>query len=187
MLGGDLVHQDYRLLHRLGDDDGAALLDGLAGNRLPGEFLKPGIDLDTGRFGELLRRRDEDGTGHLVMLRLGEEIDGHMAGVGVGVGENADLARSCDHVDLHVSEDHLLRRGDEDVAGSGNDVDFRNGLRTVGHGGDGARSADLEDVGHAAEVAGRQQQGIGLVVRRRRTDDDLLHAGHLGRDDVHQQ
>ena len=85
------------------------------------------------RRAEGLVRRDEHGASHLVVLGLREQIHGDVTRVGALVGDNADLARTRDHIDIYLAVDELFSRRDVYVAGSRDDVGFFDRLRAVGH------------------------------------------------------
>ena len=56
-----------------------------------------------------------------------------MARVGALVGDNADLARPRDHIDIYLAVDELFSRRDVYVTGACDDVGFFDRLRAVGH------------------------------------------------------
>ena len=56
-----------------------------------------------------------------------------MARVGALVGDDADLARARDHIDIYFAVDELFSRSDVYVAGTRDNVGFFDRLRAVGH------------------------------------------------------
>ena len=83
--------------------------------------------------------------------------------------------------------DKAFRCGDPWASRSNDLGHLRNGLRAIGHGGNALRAAGLEHLGHTRHARRHQGRVIDFSVgARRRNDDDLLHARHLGRDRGHQ-
>ena len=80
------------------------------------------------------------------MLRLTEQISRDIAGVGLFIRDNQNLARARDHIDGNGTEDLLLRFGDKGVAGADDLVHLGNALGAVRQSGDRLCAADLEDL-----------------------------------------
>ena len=121
------------------------------------------------------------------MLRLAEEVGGHVAGIGGGVGDHQNFAGTCDHVDGHPAEDLLLGFGNVGIAGAHDLVHLGDGLGAVGQSRHGLGAAHLEDAVHACDLGGGENDGIDLAVGAGgRGDDDLLASGDLGGDGVHE-
>ena len=91
-----------------------------------------------GSVGQLLRDRgrdtasaksaivgDQDGLRRLVMLGLGQQIDGDAARIVRGVGQHDDLGRPGDGVDADAAEHLPLGLGDIGVARSDDPIDRR--------------------------------------------------------------
>ena len=113
---------------------------------------------------------------------------GHLGGVGVPVGEDEDLARPGDHVDVHPAEDEPLRGGDVGVPRPADLVHGGEGGGPVRERRDGLRPAHPEQAGHPGDVAGGERPVVHLAraPHARRADVDLAHAGDLRRDGGHE-
>ena len=94
------------------------------------------------------------------VLGLADQVGGDVARVGRPVGDQDDLARPGDAVDVDLAVDLPLGQGDEQVARPDDLVDRRDPLDAVGQGRDGLGAADPVDLGHAQRVAGGQQVGV---------------------------
>ena len=124
------------------------------------------------------------------MLRLREQVGGHVHGVGGPVCDDHHFGRSGRQVDAALAEDLELGGRDPGVARTDDAVD-RGDTRvgqSVGHRPDGLGAA-RDDEGVHSNQSGRSQQR--LVDRafgiRGRGDDDRADAGHFGRNHAHQQ
>ena len=121
------------------------------------------------------------------MLRLSDQVHGGELGPGRLVDDHHHFARPGDRVDVDVAEDVLFGQGHEQVAGADDFVDARNPLDAVGHGRHRLSPAEPIDFADAQFATRGQHVGIvGAELRRRSDDDQLLHAGHLGRHGRHQ-
>ena len=117
--------------------------------------------------GQLRGVGDEDAAGVGVMLRLGEQVGGHVLGVSPGIGQDGDLGRPRLGVDADRSHDGPLGGRHIDVAGTGDDVDapaqdLSPGVCTVGV------VLGVSTVGGGANHATRQdsflRQRLGSIV-----------------------
>ena len=89
---------------------------------------------------------DQDGLRRLVVLGLGEQVDGDAARVVRGVGEDHDFRRAGDAVDADPAEHLALGLGDIGVAGADDAVHRRDGLRCPRPGRRRLRAADAVDL-----------------------------------------
>ena len=140
------------------------------------------------RAGQLRRIRDEHGSRHDVVLGLGDEVVGHLGGVGRGVGEHGDLRGTGLRVDAHHRTHEALGGGDEDVAGAGDHVDGLEPLVTVGEEGHRLRTTDGPHLVHPEEGAHGKHRGVrvaAVILLRRRGHHEVLRPGGLGRNHVH--
>src|SRR5690606_11790392 len=120
----------------------------------------------------------------LIVLGLGEEVDGADRGVGVVVCDDDGLSGAVDRVDADVAVDGALGEGDVDVAGADDLVDAREGLGAVGEGGDGLGAAAAEDAASAGDGRGGERDvGHAAIRGGRANDDDVLDARYPGRHD----
>ena len=100
---------------------------------------------------------------------LGEQVGGDPGGMRpVRVGEDEDFARAGELVDGHGTEHLAFRLDDVGVAGAEDFDDGLDGLRAVGEGGDGLRTADLVDLGGPGEFERAEERGGDVAVARRR-------------------
>ena len=137
-----------------------------------------------------------------IVLRLGEQVGGHVLGVGPSVGQNGDLGGPRLGIDADRPHDGSLGGRHVDVAGTGDDVhapaqDLSPGVRAVGvvlgvgavgEHRDGLGTADGVDLGDPQQRARRQDRGVGQARElglRRAGQGDLLDAGDLGGHRVH--
>ena len=136
------------------------------------------------------------------MLRLGEQVGGHVLGVGPGIGQDGNLGGPRFGVDADRPHNGSLSGRHVDVAGTGDDVhaptqDLSPGVRTVGvvlgvgavgEHRDGLGAADGVDLGDPQQCACRQDRGVGQTGElglRRTCQGDLLDAGDLSGHRVH--
>ena len=187
VLWRNLIHQIDCFIHRSSHDNRTSLFDRLACNLLSGERSEIGFHFVTHTICQLAVRRDQYGTRHLIMFRLGEQIDCQKILPGAFIRQNTDLAGPCDHIDIDFTVDQFLCRCYENISRTCNHIHFGNRLRSVCHRPDSGSTANFEYLCHSAEMAGGKQQLINLVIGSRCTDDDLLDTGYDCRNGVHQQ
>ena len=169
------------------DDDLAVVVHAGPGNGGTGQLRDLNLQLGLHGLGKLRAVGDKDGAGQLVVLGLAQQISCHPGGVAAAIGQYQNLAGACDHINAHLAEDFPLGGGNVDVAGAHDLVHGRDGLGAVGQRGHGLGAAGLENFGHAGGSRRGQDDGVHLaVLARRGSHDDLGHARHLGRDDVHE-
>ena len=168
-------------------DDFAVIIDGGPGNLLPLQQGDLALQLLGHRLGQLAALSDQHGGGHLVVLRLAQEVRSHKSGAGLTVGNDQHLRGSGNHVDVHLSKDLLFGLSHIGVAGTNDLVHLGDRLCPVGQSGDGLGSAHLVDLGNASNLGSGQNGGVHLAVLSRRGDhDDLPYPGNMGGDGVHQ-
>ena len=129
---------------------------------------------------------DQDGLRRLVVLGLGQQVDGDVARIVRGIGQHDDLGRAGDGVDADPAEHLPLGLGDIGVAGADDAIDRRDGRGAVGQRRDRLGAADPVDLGHAGAARRGQHQRVQHAVRGRHAHRDARHAGDPGRDRVHQ-
>ncbi len=183
----NLIHQLNCLIHRGSHNNSAPLFDRLAGDLLSRECSQIRLYFITHTICQLTVGRDKDGTGHLIVFCLREQIDRQEILSGALIRQDADLAWSCDHIDIHFTVNQLFRCRHEDITRSCNHIHFRDRLCTVCHRSDRRCTTDFENFRHTAEVTGGQQQLIDLIIRCRSTNDDLFNACDNSRYGIHQQ
>jgi hypothetical protein len=131
---------------------------------------------------------DEQAGGQFVVLGLGDQVGGHVAGIRGVVGDDRYLGGAVLAVGAHHAAQHPLGRGHVDVARPGDDVGGRAVPGAVGEHRQRLRPAGRVHLAHAEQRArgqhGRVRQAAVTPLRRGR-DRDRGDAGHLGRDDVH--
>ena len=187
MLRGDAVGHRSRLGEGPGHDDLAVGLDGGPGDLLPLQGLELGLNFPGNGLGQFSGVGDQDGGGHLVVLRLAEQVGGHPGGVGISVGNHQHLGGAGDHVDVHQSKHLPLGLGHIGVAGAHDLVHLGHRFRPVGQSGHRLRPAHFEDAGDPGQLGRRQDGGADLPVPSRRGGhNDLPHPGDVGGDGVHQ-
>ena len=119
------------------------------------------------------------------MLGLAQHVGRRVDRIRRLVGDDEDLARPCEHVDVDMAVDLFLGQRDEDVARTRDLVDARDGLRAEGHRSDGLSAADLVDFLDAGRTRGDEDVGIDFAVLRRYHHDDLTDTSDRGRHSVH--
>ena len=105
------------------------------------------------------------------VLGLADEVGGDEPGVGGPVGDQDDLARAGDAVDVDLAVDLPLGQGDEEVPRADDLVDRLDPVDPVGEQGDGLGAADPVDLGDPQGMAGGEEVGVlpaGLGPRRAR-------------------
>ena len=187
VLGGDGIGRLDELVQGLSHENIAVILDGLADDISPGKLFDEAVDLLRDPVRQGLVRREQDGAGHGVVLRLGQEVRRDVSGVRRVVCQDQDLTGSRDRVDAGHAEAGLFGQGDKNIAGAGDLVDAGNGLCAVGKGRDGLGPAHLVDLIRAGDVRCDQGARGGFSIRAGgRRDHDPFHARHFGRNHVHQ-
>ena len=101
------------------------------------------------------------------MLGLADQVGGDERRNGRAVGDQHDLARAGDAVDVDRAEDVLLGQRDEEVARPDDLVDRLqpDRLHAVGQRRDALGAADPIDLGHAERMAGGQDVGVEAAER----------------------
>ena len=110
-----------------------------------------------------------------------------MAGVGLAVRHDQNLAGTGDHIDGNGTEHLLFGFRHKGVAGADDLIHLGHAFGAVGQGGNGLGAAYLEDLVDAGDAGSCQDHGIDLAVSAGGRDHDHLSApGDLGGDGVHQ-
>jgi hypothetical protein len=121
------------------------------------------------------------------VLRLRQQVGGHPFGPSRAIGDDQDLARSCEVVDPDPPEHQPLRGLHVEVPWTDDLVHARQRLRAEGERRHRLRAADAKEAVDAGDRRRGENRAVASLQRsRRRYGDDLPDAGHLGRDDVHQ-
>ena len=161
---------------------GASLCPYLCPYHLPG-------DLGLYRLGQLAGGCEQDGGGQHVVLRLGQQVGGHPGRIGRVVGHDDRLCRPVQPIQPHLAVDLSLGQRGEQSSCSHNLVHAGHGGGAVGQRPDCLCAAQPEEPVHAGDVGRGQGDGghVAIPASWRGADDDLVHAGHVGRDHGHQQ
>ena len=187
MLGGDDIGCIHQLIHRVTDKNEAVVLDRAADDIRAGKDFDEAVDLRSDLLGKLLVSREQDGAGHGIVLRLGQKIRRHIAGICSAVRDDQDLAGTGDRVDAGHAETGFFGQGDKNISGSGDLVHARNGLCSVGHGRDRLGAADLIDLVRTRNIGSHNGSCRRLSGRiRRGGNNNALDTGNLCRNDIHQ-
>ena len=88
------------------------------------------------------------------MLGLRKEVRGNEFRNGGIVGNDQDLTRTCEHIDIDLTEYQTLRGIYIDVSRAADLIDTRDGLCTIGHRTDRLGTADLVDLGRTCDAGG---------------------------------
>ena len=130
-----------------------------------GRVGSSGSDGGGHRIGEGGVVGDQDRLRRLVVLGLGQQVDGDAARVVVGVGDDHDLRRAGDVVDADAAEHLAFGLGDIGVAGADDAIDRRDAGGAVGQRRDRLGAADAVDLGHAGAARRGQHQRVEHAVR----------------------
>ncbi len=122
------------------------------------------------------------------MFCLGQQVGSNQSRVRRPVGDQQRLRWSVQPLDAHVAVDQLFGQGHKQAPRADHLVHPENAFGAVGQGGDRLCPSQQKNSLQAGHV-GRCQDDRRARSRRTRwgSNDDLLHASHLGRDDSHQQ
>ena len=119
------------------------------------------------------------------MLRLAEQVRGHVLRVRRPVGNDQHLRGAGHHVDVQTAVGQAFGGGHIGVARPHQFVHPGDEARPVGQSGHRLGAAHCNAPVHAGD-AGRRQHGGVQILGGRCHHDDLLHPRHLGGDGVHQ-
>src|SRR5262245_38012079 len=113
-------------------------------------------DLFAHGLGKLLARRDQDRRGVFGMFGLREQIGGDEIGARRVVGDDHNLARPGDGIDVNCAVYEFLRGGDVLIAGADDLVHAWDRLGPVSQSRDGLRAADGVDLEETQFLQGRR-------------------------------
>ena len=121
------------------------------------------------------------------MFCLTQQIRSSIAGIGLAVGDDQDLAGTGDHINGHLAEDLLLGLRHEGIAGADDLIHLGNAFRAIGQRSNCLSAAHLKDLIHTGDLGSRQDHGIDLAFGIGGCDHHhLLHTGNFGGDGIHQ-
>ncbi len=103
---------------------------------------------------------DQHGRRQRVVLGLADQVGGDVHRVGAGVREDRDLGRTGLGVDADLAGEVALGGGDPDVAGPGDHVGGRAGLRAVREHRDGGGAAGRVHLVHSEQGAGGEDRRV---------------------------
>eukprot|EP01022_Parablepharisma_sp_SALTPOND_P017907 TRINITY_DN290_c1_g1_i2.p1 TRINITY_DN290_c1_g1~~TRINITY_DN290_c1_g1_i2.p1 ORF type:complete len:1623 (-),score=570.02 TRINITY_DN290_c1_g1_i2:20056-24924(-) len=186
VLGRDHVGNLAGLLHVAHLDQRTAIGQRGTDDVLARHLVQQAVDRDFDLGDVVGIRAQQDGLRQLVVLGLREQVHGDPVGIGGTIADDQDFRGAGDHVDAHHAEHAALGGGHIGIAGADDLVHLRDGRGAIGQRADGLRAADGEDAVHAGNGGGRQHQFVLHAIRRGHDHDDFLHAGHLGRNRIHQ-
>ena len=187
MLRRNNVHGVDGLLHVIGDDDLTVGVHAGAGNGGAGQLRDLYFQLGLYGLGQVPAVGDQHRRGQLIVLGLAQQVGGDPGGAAGAVGQNQDFRRAGDHIDADFTKHLALGGGHVNVAGADDLIHSGHALGAVGQGGHGLGTAGLKDAVDAGNHRRRQDTGVDLaVLAGGGGHNDLLHARHLGGDDVHQ-
>ena len=119
------------------------------------------------------------------MLGLGEKVGRDIGRIGRFIRNDANLRRSCNHIDAYKSKDLFFGCRNIDVARSCNLVHLGNGFRSVGQGSHTLSTTDLVNSINARQ-SGCDQNSRHKFLLRGRNHDDFLNTRNLSRNHIHQ-
>lgn len=132
-------------------------------------------------FSELRIVREQRDASVFIVLGLCEQIRCDKLRARVARRDDRDFRGTGECIDAADSRDRALGGGDVTIAGPGDYVDVRYGLRAVRHGCNCLCAPDLKNfVG-----PGNRRCGENRVIRPGRADDDALDARDPGGNDAH--
>ncbi len=121
------------------------------------------------------------------MFRRGQKISRHISRIRAFVREHEYLARPSDRIDTDMAVYTLFGKRHENISRAAYFCHFRNGFRPVGKRGDRLCAAHLIYFRRPGQMCRHKSYRRHFsVCLRRRCHNDPLHAGHLCRNDVHQ-
>ena len=189
VLGRKLIGQCHGCGYIRRDHNAAALRQRLRDHCLARQGLHAAL-----QRGEHLRRQrcgvgEQDGGGKHIMLGLCQHVGSHPFRVGSRIGHHHGFSGARQPVKAHCPIQLLLRKRHKQSARPHNLVHARNGLRTVGHGRNCLRAAQLEHMLHAGQLCRSQDCASHALARRRGrgAHHNLFNAGHTRRQRGHQQ
>ncbi len=171
----------------LHQDQGAVLLQAIAGEVAPAQGGQGGAQGRVHPVDQVGFPGDQEARAGR-MLGLGDQVRRDETRVGRPVGDQDDLARAGDTVDIDLAEDLTLGQGHEQVAGPDDLIDRRDPLAPIGQGRDGLGPADPVNFGHAERMARGEQVVIeSAELRRGNHHGDLADPRRLGGNRRHEQ
>ena len=185
VLRGDLIGQ-LRGLFQVPAHDGAAEVPQGALHDLRAAEV-PGLpdELGVHRLCQRGAGGQQHGGGQLVVLRLAQQVGGHILGPGGLVRDDQHLRGAGHHVDVQRAVGHTLGGGHIGVARSHQLIHPGNKARAIGERRHRLGAAHGDHPVHPGDLC-RGQHGVVQIPRRRGDHHDFLHPGHLGGHCVHQ-
>ena len=183
----DAVDQVDTFVQGVDEYHSAPVVQSTTGQFAPGLVRQQAVQFLFHLFHQGFRGGHQDGGGHRVVFRLGDQVGGTKGGAGRLVGDNDGLRRAENTVDVHLSLDQLLGQTHEQVARPANFVDFRDRLGAVGHCADGWNPSHLVnriDPGYLRRYQHRRVHGLGAPPRG--CEYNFPDSGYSGRDGGHQ-
>src|SRR5262245_8831216 len=165
---GERARAGKRLDHDQRAEIGERAFDDLA----PREASSLFDDLFAHGLGQFFARRDQDRRGVFRMFGLRQQVGGDEIGARRVVGDDHDLARPGDGIDVYGAIYELLRGGDILIAGADDLVHawYRRG--PIRQSGDGLSAADCVDFDEAQFLQRRRDHRVLLELRGWSDDDD---------------
>ena len=121
------------------------------------------------------------------MLGLGQEVcrdEFRHCGI---IRDDQDLTRTCEHIDIDLTEDQALRCIYIDIARAADLIDTRDRLRTIGHRSDRLGTADLIDLGSAGDAGSSEDNRSDRTIGTRRCAQyDTRASGCSCRNNIHE-
>ena len=165
VFGSDLVGRINGILHSLRHKNIAVVFQRLSHDLGSGQTLHKDLNLFGNLFCQFLRGGDQDGAGQFVVFCLRQQICRHISGIGTFIRKHQYLTGTGDGINADISIDCLFRQCHEDIAGAGDLVHLRNGLRSEGHSCDRLGTAHLIDGIHARNIRSNQCARVYLAFR----------------------
>ena len=186
MLRRNLVDQFYPLSDVPDNNNPSVLFQRLFDNALPGKSLYLFFYFLHHLAGQSFHRCDENRRGRLIMLGLRQQVCGNKIGSSRSVGQDNDLARTGDHVDIDLTEHKLFGCGHVNIPRPHNLIDFFDTLCAVSHGAYGLGSSDKKNLVNPGNIGRHDNIGIDLSPFCRGAHHDLSHTGHPCRYGIHE-
>ena len=154
-----------------------AVVECLGCHLLTGQQIQLTVNLGLNVEDDLLGGGDEEYLRVDTMLGLRQQVGCYKLDVGMLIGDDTYLGRTCGHVDSYVVQANLLLGGhDILVAGTEDFIYLGYALGTIGHSADGLYATCLEYLAYTCNAGCHQNGGVYLTIATWRGAEHTLLA-----------